>query len=203
MRHFLSLQSVSQLAHRVHPSPTSTLLVALACVPLPIATRSSRTRLPAVPRSRHIARHAQRDRPAASWIPTDDDVQCDHGPRRREARHPRGPVRPKTGRTVTSRSSGAIEGTEVPASVSSLCASCADSSRCARRIPRQLLRGARGHRRGDVHRDRRITASRSPVLFAAIRGDHLRRDQQAGAERLRAAHCPPTPSIGGALRPLG
>jgi hypothetical protein len=74
MRHFLSLQPISQLAHRVHPSPASTLLVALACDSLPAAPRSSRAFPAAVPRSRHIARHAQRDRPAASRIPTDDDV---------------------------------------------------------------------------------------------------------------------------------
>jgi hypothetical protein len=40
-------------------------------------------------------------------------------------------------------------------------------------------RGARGHHRDDVRRDRSITASRPLLTFAAIRGDHLRRDQQS------------------------
>ena len=39
------------------------------------------------------------------------------------------------------------------------------------------LRRARRHPPGDVHRGRSITASRPLVTFAAIRGDHLRRDQ--------------------------
>jgi hypothetical protein len=122
MRHFLALP-VSLLPHRVHPSTASAPLVALARDPLAVASRAPRTRPPAVLRSRHVTRQAQRHHPAASRVPTDDDVQRDHGPLRCQARHPRGPVRPKTGRTATSRSGGAIEGTEGPASVSSLCAS--------------------------------------------------------------------------------
>src|SRR5262249_32379410 len=51
---------------------------------------------------------------AAPRVPIDDDVQRDHSPRRRGARHPCGPVRPRRGRTVTSRSGGAIEGEDIP-----------------------------------------------------------------------------------------
>jgi hypothetical protein len=81
------------------------------------------------------------------------------------------------GRTATSRSGGAIEGTEVQA----------PGPRYVRRAPTVAdarashrlgsLRRARRHPRGDVHRGRLITASRPLVTFAAIRGDHLRRDQ--------------------------
>jgi hypothetical protein len=53
-----------------------------------------------------------------------------------------------------------------------------DSSRGCRRLPHML---AGGRRRGDAHRDRRITSSRSLVTFAAIGGDHLRRDQHIDA----------------------
>ena len=114
MRHFLSQQAVSLLAHRVQPPPSEAPLVAPPSFALPRAAGPSRTSPTAIPRSGHVTRRAQRDRPAASRVPTDDDMQCDHGPRRREARHPRGPVRPKMGRTATSRSAGAIEDPELP-----------------------------------------------------------------------------------------
>lgn len=182
MRHFLALP-VSLLPHRVHPPTASAPLVALARGPLAVAPRVPRTRPPAVLRSRHVTRQAQRHRPAASRVPTDDDVQRDHGPLRCQARHPRGPVRPKTGRTATSRSGGAIEGTEGPASVSSLCASHprlhdGDVAGAAPTRRGHVLH--RDHHRDVLRRDRRLMPWRRLVLFAAIRGDHLCRDQQDG-----------------------
>jgi hypothetical protein len=179
MRHFLAPLAVPLLAQRVQPSASPAALVLLARPPLPTPARPPCTCSAAVPRTWHVTRRAQRQRPAASGVPTDDDVQRDHGPRRRGARHPRGPVRPRTGRSVDSRSGGAIEGTEGPASVSSLCASSADSTRCRRPRPLRVRRGARGHHRDDVRRDRCITPSRPLVTFAAMSGDHLRRDQHA------------------------
>ena len=160
MRHFLALP-VSLLPHRVHPPTASAPLVALARDPLAVASRAPRTRPPAVLRSRHVTRQAQRHRSAASRVPTDDDVQRDHGPLRCQARHPRGPVRPKTGRTATSRSGGAIEGTEGPASVSSLCAS----------HPR-LHDGGRRRCRPHTPRPRPspLTATTTVMSFAAIVG---------------------------------
>lgn len=191
MRHFLALP-VSLLPHRVHPPTASAPLVALARGPLAVAPRVPRTRPPAVLRSRHVTRQAQRHRPAASRVPTDDDVQRDHGPLRCQARHPRGPVRPKTGRTATSRSGGAIEGTEGPASVSSLCASHprlhdGDVAGAAPTRRGHVLH--RDHHRDVLRRDRRLMPWRRLVLFAAIRGDHLCRDQQAQVvTRVRGWH---------------
>jgi hypothetical protein len=187
MRHFLAPLAVPLLAQRVQPPASPAALVPMARAPLPAPARPPCTCSAAVPCPWHVTRRAQRERPAAPRVPTDDDVQRDHGPRRRGTRHPRGPVRPRTGRSVDSRSGGAIEGTEGPASVLSLCASCADSTRCGRPRPLPDRRGARGHHRDDVRRDRRITASRPLVTFAAICGDHLRRDQQA-SRRYRLAH---------------
>jgi len=179
MRHFHS-QPVSQLAQRMHPSPTLAPLVALACDPLATPAGSSRALPTAVPSSRNVTYRAQRELPAAARIPTGNEVQREHGPRRRHARHPRGPVRPKMGRTATSRSRGAIEGTEGPAFVSSLCAS---TPRVHERETSRLLPSRHPRRRGDLHRDRRPAVSRSPLFFTAIRGDHLRRDQQRSRDQ--------------------
>jgi hypothetical protein len=115
MRHFLSQRAVALLAHRVHSPTSSAPLVlptrgSLPCAPLP-----PRALRPAVPRLPDVAHRAQHHHEATPGAPTDDDVQRDHGPARRDARHPRGPVRPRMGRTATSRSSGAIEGAEVQA----------------------------------------------------------------------------------------
>jgi hypothetical protein len=181
MRHFLSLQPVPQLALRVHPSPPTAPLVALPRDPLPTPPSSSRALPLAVPNARHVAHRAQRERTTAARVPTDDDVQRDHGPRRREARHPRGPVRPKTGRTATSRSRGAIEGTEGPAFVSSLYAS-------PPRVPRWGLAAVRALRPvvtftaivGSRPRGHRCPSPRSVVTtYAAININGLRnRDLQ-------------------------
>ena len=80
MRHFLS-ESVPKLAHRVHQPSTPALLIALTGDPLPSAARLPRTRGVAVPRPWQVARRAQRHRPAARRILTDDNVQRDHGRR--------------------------------------------------------------------------------------------------------------------------
>jgi hypothetical protein len=79
------------------------------------------------------------------------------------------------GRTATLRSAGAIEGAEVQAPCPRYVRR-PDSSRGRRRLPHML---ASGRHRGDAHRDHRISSSRSLVTFAAIGGDHLRRDQHA------------------------
>jgi hypothetical protein len=80
------------------------------------------------------------------------------------------------GRTATSRSAGAIEGAQVQAPRPRYVRRH-DGSRGRRRLPHML---ARGRRDADAHRDCRIRSSRSLATFAAIGGDHLRRDQQLG-----------------------
>jgi len=92
MRHFLSPHPVQPLAQRVHQPTAAASLVDLPGYSLPSSSRPPRAPPIAVPSSRHVARRAQRHRPATPRVSTDDDVQGDHGPRRRQARHPRGPV---------------------------------------------------------------------------------------------------------------
>jgi len=92
MRHFLSLHAVQPLTHRVHPPASPAPLVSLPSDPLPSAACPSRALPITAAGSRHVARRAQRDRPATPRVSTDGDVQRDHGPQRRQARHPRGPV---------------------------------------------------------------------------------------------------------------
>jgi hypothetical protein len=198
MRHFLSPYAVQPLAHRVHPPTSTALLVSLPTHPLPSSSRPPCARPIAAPSSRHIARRAQRHRPATPRVSTEDDVQRDHGPRRREARHPRGPVRPRMGRTATSRSAGAIEGAEVQAPRPRYVRRALTVADASVGHPFRQRRGVRGHRRDALHRDRRISPSRSLVLFAAIRGDHLRRDQQLFSRfaRTRASRRGQTPGLG-------
>lgn len=175
MRHFLSQHAVSPLAHRVHPTASPASLVPLRRDALSASSRSPGALRIAVPSARDATAHrAQRERAVAPRIPTDDDVQRDHGPRRRDARHPRGPVRPRMGRTATSRSRGAIEGTEFQLRALAMCVEPI--------VPDVVAIGPRRVRRDDDgHRDCSVTRSRSVVLFAAIGGDQLRRDQQAHA----------------------
>lgn len=196
MRHFLALLAVSLLALRVQPSPPPAALVPPTRDPLPAPAPPPCTRPAAVPRPRHVTRRAERQRPAASGVPTNDDVQRHHGPRRRGTRHPREPVQPRTGRSVDSRSGGAIEGPEVPAPCPRYVRRVPTVPDAAVPRPLPALRGARGHHRDDLRRDRRITPSRPLVTFAAIGGDHLRRDQHQSAlptrvlaRRKRLAHC--------------
>ena len=104
---------------------------------------------------------------AGSWQTTSCNVITVH---RRGARHPRGPMRPNKGRFATSRSSGAIEGTEGQAP-------------CPRYVRH---RGRyRGHsRRGDdAHREPADGWSRPVMTFTAIGGDFLRREQQCSRSR--------------------
>ena len=102
MRHFLSgppsSRTVPTLPERVHLPATPTQLVPAAGLPLLLAPRMPSTIRTAVPRTRHVAHRAQRDRSPTIGTSADDDVQADHGPPpapRRETRLPRGPVRRK------------------------------------------------------------------------------------------------------------
>lgn len=113
MRHFFSPPPVPALPSRVPPRTFATSLVppsrlALTRPPLPPCAVWA-----AIPPPRQVAQCAEREHAPASRVSANGDVQCDHGPRRRGARLPRGPMRPTTGRCATSRSSGAIEDSEV------------------------------------------------------------------------------------------
>jgi hypothetical protein len=178
MRHFLAPLAVPLLAQRVQPPASPAALVPMSRAPLPAPARPPCTCSAAVPRPCHVTPSAQRERPAASGVPTDDDVQRDHGPRRRGTRHPRGPVRPRTGRSVDSRSGGAIEGPEVPAPCPRYVrrAPTVPDAAVPRPIPALAVLAVITVM--TFAAIPWITPSRPLVTFAATRGDHLRRDQQ-------------------------
>ena len=196
MRHFLSV-AVTHLAASMRTPSALMLLVSPPGFSLALPSSLPRARGTAVSSSSGVTEDAQQDATPAGERLADNDVQRDHGPRRRRrrARLPRRPVRTRMGRTATSRSRGAIEGSELESPRPRYLASralyrSADAGRAALR-PRCRSRSCfskplpvghryqRPHSRADaLRRDRAFTRSRRPVLFAAICGDRLRRDQQ-------------------------
>ncbi len=112
MRHFFRI-SVAHLAPGMRTPSAPAPLVPPPRLSLARPTTVPRALRPAVPRASDVTHRAQKDGSAALRSLADDDVQRDHGPRRRRrARLPRGPVPTRMGRTATSRSRGAIEGPE-------------------------------------------------------------------------------------------
>jgi hypothetical protein len=114
MRHFLSV-AVTHLPASMRTPSALMLLVSPPGFSLALPPPAPRARGPAVPSSSGVTEDAQQDAAPAGERLADNDVQRDHGPRRRRrrARLPRRPVRTSMGRTATSRSRGAIEGSEL------------------------------------------------------------------------------------------
>jgi hypothetical protein len=181
MRHVLAQLAVSPLAQRVQqPAPPALLVLPSRCA-LPASPRSSRARWPAVPPPRHVAHRAQRDGAPAVRVPANDDVQRDHGPRRRGARHPRGPVRPKTGRSATSRSGGAIEGTEALLSVPSLCLRRRRRYRGLEHAGDDVAAIAQSPRRGDWCSSPRSVMTTYAAINRQRRWDSISRGSRSGS----------------------
>ena len=120
MRHVLAPLAVALLAQRVPPSAQPASLVRPRRVTLASATSATRAVGAAVPVPRHIAHRAQRQHPAARRVLANNKLQRDHGPQTRCSTSAR-TYATQEGRFATSRSSGAIEGTEFELRVLAMC----------------------------------------------------------------------------------
>lgn len=93
MRHYFSV-AVAPLPACVRAPPAPLMLVFPPGRALALSTTQPCALATAVPRANDVAQRAQENGATAVGGLTDDDVQRDHGPRRRRgARLPRGPVR--------------------------------------------------------------------------------------------------------------
>ena len=82
MRHYFS-SPVAQLSSGVRAATTPPLLIAPPGLALARAPGAARALAPAVARASDVTHRAQEDGTPAAGILTADDVQRDHGPRRR------------------------------------------------------------------------------------------------------------------------
>ena len=116
MRHFLP-HPVPPLAERVPPAPTPALLVPPPGLELPRPAPTLGTRAPAVAGPLDVAQRAQQQCSPALGRLAADDVKRDHGPppTPRDSTSARTCATNRVSSRVTSRSRGAIEGSEVNA----------------------------------------------------------------------------------------